>query len=51
MFTGFMVDTWIVASLVAVVAGLVGFFVVLAATPSPRTPSRKAPSPAQQPPT
>ncbi len=29
MFSGFMVDTWIVAVVVAVVAGLVGFFVVL----------------------
>jgi len=29
MFSGFMTDTWIVATLVAVVAGVVGFFVVL----------------------
>ena len=29
MFTGFMVNTWIVATVVAVVAGTVGFFVVL----------------------
>jgi zinc/manganese transport system permease protein len=29
MFEGFMVNTWIVASIVAVIAGLVGFFVVL----------------------
>jgi len=29
MFSGFMVNAWIVASVVAVVAGLVGFFVVL----------------------
>lgn len=29
MFSGFMVDTWIAASLVAVIAGVVGFFVVL----------------------
>ncbi len=29
MFAGFMVDTWIVATVVAVVAGVVGFFVVL----------------------
>ncbi len=29
MFSGFMVNTWIVASVVAVLAGLVGFFVVL----------------------
>ena len=29
MFTGFMVNTWIVASIVAAVGGLVGFFVVL----------------------
>jgi zinc/manganese transport system permease protein len=29
MFSGFMVNTWIVASIVAVVGGLVGFFVVL----------------------
>jgi zinc/manganese transport system permease protein len=29
VFSGFMVDTWTVATLVAVVAGLVGFFVVL----------------------
>jgi zinc/manganese transport system permease protein len=29
MFTGFMVNAWIVASIVAVVGGLVGFFVVL----------------------
>lgn len=29
MFSGFMVDTWLAASMVAVVAGVVGFFVVL----------------------
>jgi len=29
MFSGFMVDTWIVATLVAMVGGAVGFFVVL----------------------
>ena len=29
MFQGFMVNTWIVASIVAVVGGIVGFFVVL----------------------
>ncbi|MCL2768645.1 MAG: metal ABC transporter permease [Solirubrobacterales bacterium] len=29
MFSGFMVNAWIVASIVAVVAGVVGFFVVL----------------------
>lgn len=29
MFTGFMVDTWLAASMVAVIAGVVGFFVVL----------------------
>src|SRR5271155_5289080 len=29
MFSGFMVNAWEVASIVAVVAGLVGFFVVL----------------------
>ena len=29
MFTGFMVNAWIVATIVAVVAGLVGFFTVL----------------------
>lgn len=29
MFSGFMVDTWIAASLVALIAGLIGFFVVL----------------------
>jgi len=29
MFSGFMVNTWIVASIVAVVAGTVGFFTVL----------------------
>ncbi len=29
MFSGFMVNTWTVASIVAVIAGLVGFFVVL----------------------
>jgi len=29
MFSGFMVNAWIVASIVAVVAGIVGFFVVL----------------------
>jgi zinc/manganese transport system permease protein len=29
MFSGFMVDTWVVASIVAVVAGVVGCFVVL----------------------
>jgi len=29
MFSGFMVNAWVLASIVAVVAGLVGFFVVL----------------------
>lgn len=29
MFSGFMVDTWVVATVVAVVGGAVGFFVVL----------------------
>jgi zinc/manganese transport system permease protein len=29
MFSGFMINTWIVASIVAVIAGVVGFFVVL----------------------
>jgi zinc/manganese transport system permease protein len=29
MFSGFMVNAWTIASIVAVVAGLVGFFVVL----------------------
>jgi zinc/manganese transport system permease protein len=29
MFSDFLVNTWITASVVAVVAGLVGFFVVL----------------------
>ncbi len=29
MFAGFMINTWIVASIVAIVAGVVGFFVVL----------------------
>ena len=29
MFSGFMVNAWTVGSIVAVVAGLVGFFVVL----------------------
>jgi len=29
MFTGFMMNTWIVATVVAVVAGFVGFFVVI----------------------
>jgi zinc/manganese transport system permease protein len=29
MFTGFMVNTWIVATMVAAVAGFVGFFVVI----------------------
>ena len=29
MFSGFMVNAWIVASIVAVVAGVVGFFTVL----------------------
>jgi len=29
MFSGFMIDAWTVASIVAVIAGLVGFFVVL----------------------
>ena len=29
MFTGFMTNTWIVATLVAIAAGMVGFFVVL----------------------
>ena len=29
MFSGFMVSTWAVATIVAAVAGVVGFFVVL----------------------
>jgi zinc/manganese transport system permease protein len=29
MFSGFMVNAWVIASIVAVVAGIVGFFVVL----------------------
>ena len=29
LFSGFMVDTWLQASVMAVVAGAVGFFVVL----------------------
>ena len=29
MFSGFMVNTWIAATMVAVIAGVVGFFVVL----------------------
>jgi zinc/manganese transport system permease protein len=29
MFSGFMINTWVVATIVAVVAGVVGFFVVL----------------------
>ncbi len=29
MFSGFMVNTWTVATMVAVVAGVVGFFTVL----------------------
>ncbi len=29
MFSGFMVNTWIAATLVAIVAGMIGFFVVL----------------------
>jgi zinc/manganese transport system permease protein len=32
MFSGFMTDTWIAATLVAVVAGVVGFFVVIRAS-------------------
>jgi zinc/manganese transport system permease protein len=32
MFSGFMLNTWIVASIVAVVAGVVGFFVVVRGT-------------------
>jgi zinc/manganese transport system permease protein len=32
MFTGFMTDTWLVATMVAVIAGAVGFFVVLRGT-------------------
>ena len=29
MFSGFMVNTWTVGTIVAVIAGVVGFFVVL----------------------
>ena len=29
MFSSFMINTWVVATLVAIVAGIVGFFVVL----------------------
>src|SRR5665213_3900869 len=32
MFSGFMLNTWIAASIIAVVAGLVGFFVVVRGT-------------------
>lgn len=32
MFSGFMLNTWIVASIVAIVAGVVGFFVVVRGT-------------------
>ena len=31
MFTGLMANTWIAASIVAVIAGLTGFFAVLRA--------------------
>ena len=41
MFTGFMVNAWLVGTIVAVVAGVVGFFVVLrgAAFPAPAIPN------------
>ena len=29
MFTGFMTNAWLVATFVAIVAGVVGFFIVL----------------------
>ena len=29
MFSGLMLNTWVVATMVAIVAGVVGFFVVL----------------------
>ena len=37
MFTGFMSNTWIVATLVGVVAGMVGFSSFCGAQPSPHT--------------
>ena len=48
MFSGFMVNAWIVATIVAVVAGVVGFFTVLrgSAFAAARDPAT-APSPAR----
>jgi hypothetical protein len=49
MFAGFMMNTWAVATIVAPVAGVVGFFVVLrgSAFPAPfpraRSPGPRAP--------
>ena len=51
MFANFMINAWEVATIVAVVAGIVGFFTVLRGPPSPLTrcptgPSRERPAPA-----
>ena len=46
MFAGFMINTWAVATIVAPVAGVTGFFVVLRGSAFPPTPSPRARSPA-----
>ena len=47
MFSGFMVNAWIVATIVAIVAGVVGFFVVLrgSAFVATRSPTARSPAP------
>ena len=47
MFSGFMVNTWTAATIVAAVAGVVGFFVVLRGRRSWPTRCRPGPSPAR----
>ena len=44
MFASFMINAWEAATIVAIVAGVVGFFTVLPARPLPRIPFRTGPS-------
>ena len=47
MFSGFMTNTWMVATIVAVVAGVVGFFIVLRGSAFVADACRTARSPAR----
>ena len=48
MFANFMMNAWEAATIVAIVAGVVGFFTVFAARPSLRTPFPTGPLPARR---